>query len=307
MKVLVLSGGTSDEREVSIRSGKNVIKALTVAGYEVTNLDPKIAKNNELKKACQIADIVFIALHGKGGEDGSLQKKLEQWNTKYTGSSVVSSKNCIDKAIMRRIAENAQITIAAGEYVTGNNYLKSKLINAPYVLKPVIGGSSIDTFVVRKPNKAPIADIELALAKYGKMLIEELIEGTEITVGVLGKKALPVIEIIPPHNQEFDYKNKYNGKTQELCPPQNVSKNIQKKAQQEAEKLHVLFGCRDMSRADFIVKHDGALVLIDINTVPGLTEQSLLPKAAATAGITMTELVTKLVTLAKLHKPTLSQ
>jgi D-alanine-D-alanine ligase len=92
-----------------------------------------------------------------------------------------------------------------------------------------------------------------------------------------------------------------------LCPPQNVTKNIQKKAQQEAEKLHVLFGCKDMSRSDFIIREDGTLVLLDINTVPGLTEQSLLPKAAATAGITMAELVTKLVALAKQHKPTLSQ
>ncbi len=305
MKVLVLSGGISDEREVSLRSGKNVTKALISAGYDATNLDPKIITGSELKKACQSSDVVFIALHGKGGEDGSLQKKLETWNVRYIGSDPASSKNCIDKASMRRIAKAAEFVIADGEYVTINSFKSSKLLKAPYVIKPIVGGSSIDTFVVRKPARAPIAEIEHALVKYGKMLVEELIEGVEITVGVLGKKALPVIEIIPPHNQEFDYKNKYNGKTQELCPPQNVAKDVQKRAQQEAEKLHTLFGCRDMSRSDYIIRADGSLVLLDINTVPGLTEQSLLPKAAATAGVTMDELVTKLVALAKQHKPAL--
>ena len=307
MNILVLSGGRSDERDVSIRSGKNVVNALQEAGYNAASIDPKLVTTAELKKACQCSDVVFIALHGKGGEDGSLQKKLDSWNVTYTGSGANSSKNCMDKAVMRRTASAAQFTIARGQYVTLQSFKNSKLTSAPYVLKPIIGGSSIDTFVVRKPAKAPIEDIERALAKYGKMLLEELIEGVEITVGVLGKRALPVIEIIPPHNQEFDYKNKYNGKTQELCPPENVSKAIQKKAQVEAKKLHTLFDCADMSRTDFIIRNDGSLVLLDINTVPGLTEQSLLPKAAATAGIPMPALVTKLVELAKQHKLTLSQ
>lgn len=305
MKVLVLSGGDSDERDVSIRSGKNVAIALRDAGYEVAAIDPKLVTGAELKKACTENDTVFIALHGMGGEDGSLQKKLDRWGVIYTGSGAASSKKCIDKAVMRRIARTANIAIAEGAYVTIDSFAKNKLITKPYVLKPIIGGSSIDTFVVRKPARAPIDDIEKALSKYGKMLLEELIDGVEITVGVLGKKSLPVIEIIPPHNQEFDYKNKYNGKTQELCPPQNVSEAIQKKAQAEAKKLHTLFACADMSRTDFIVRTDGSLILLDINTVPGLTEQSLLPKAAATAGITMPQLVTKLVVLANQHKPKL--
>jgi D-alanine-D-alanine ligase len=130
------------------------------------------------------------------------------------------------------------------------------------------------------------------------MLLEQLVEGVEIAVPVLDNHALPVIEIIPPSGGEFDYENKYNGASQELCPPQHVTQSVQHRAQQLAEKIHSLCGCRDYSRTDMIVRPDGSLTVLETNTIPGMTEQSLFPKAAAVAGLSMAELCTQLVELA---------
>ena len=295
MKVVVLCGGTSDEREVSLRSGANVERALTKAGHAVAVADPKLISLSELHDVCRANDVVFIALHGKGGEDGSLQQMLEDWHVPYVGSDSKSSELCISKKNMRNLATKNDFTIPSGAVVSFEQYEQDSLTKKPYVIKPDIGGSSIDTFIVRNPEKFDANTLRQVFEKYGNMILEELITGTEITVGVLGTEPLPVIEIIPPQNQEFDYENKYNGQTQELCPPVHVSEIDQKAAQELAIRTHKIFGCRHMSRSDFILTPTGELYFLDINTIPGLTEQSLLPKAARQAGLDMPALVNSLV------------
>ena len=290
-KVLVLLGGTSDEREISFRSGAAVTAALRAAGHSVEEIDPSSGLNHE---KVATADIIFPVLHGTGGEDGQIQKELEDMGVPYVGSGVESSELCFDKWVYKQFLQTHDIPTPNGQLLDETSFWASPFSKNKFVLKPNDGGSSVDTYIHRG-GEVPAETISDIYSRHPKMLLEELIEGTEITIGVLVDEPLPVIEIIPPESGEFDYENKYNGKTQELCPPQNVSEDIQAKAKELALRVHKLCGCRDFSRTDMMVTPLGELWILETNTIPGLTEQSLLPKAAATAGISMTELCDRLV------------
>lgn len=291
-RVVVLCGGSSSEREVSLRSGSAVAEALKTAGYEVVVLDPATASFEEMVDA----DVVFPVLHGAGGEDGSLQAQLEKRGVRYVGSDADASHLCFDKWTYRHVITDAGLPMAEGALVQTDTFTGHPLARQPYVLKPVGGGSSIDTFIVRDPSEAPENAIHKTFERHPNMLLERLILGTELTVGVLGDEALPVIEIIPPSDGEFDYENKYNGKTQELCPPVHVSATVQEQAQELAKKAHLFTGCRDFSRTDIIVEATtGKLYLLETNTIPGMTPQSLFPKMAQAAGVAMPELCKQLV------------
>ena len=231
-------------------------------------------------------------MHGENCEDGVIQTELEKLGFKYLGADSKVSKLCFDKVIFKEAANKLGILLPKDEIVDKKTFFNSKLIKSPFVLKPIDGGSSIDTFIVRDISKIP-KDITNALNKHSKMLLEELIDGDEITVPVLDGSALPVIEIIPPKSQEFDYENKYNGQTQELCPPKNVTVKLQKQAQKIAETLHKGLGVRHLSRSDFIVAKDAKVYTLELNTIPGMTNQSLYPKSAKAAGISMKELVNR--------------
>lgn len=292
-RVLVLSGGDSDEREVSLRSGNAVAAALQTAGYDVLS-----AEARDVESSLTGVDVVFPALHGKGGEDGQIQRLLEDRNVVYVGSDSAVSELCFDKWRWRSLVGQHSVPLASGALVTIDDIHDQPLIKQPFVLKPFDGGSSIDTFIVRDPPDADWQQIELSFTRHPKMLIEALAPGIEITIGVLGETVLPVIEIVPPESGEFDYENKYNGATRELCPPENIDYHVQQAAQELAVKIHKLCGCRDMSRTDMIVADDNSLTVLETNTIPGLTEQSLLPKAAAAAGLSMSELCDQLVKLA---------
>jgi D-alanine-D-alanine ligase len=298
--VIVLAGGTSDEREVSLRSGKAVAAALEKGGYKVTLSDPADGLNVMLPQL-QKADVVFPVLHGAGGEDGTLQKFLEEHKLTYVGSDRWASATCFDKAGYTKLLKKHRIIVPATEEVTEKQFKDSPLSKKPFVLKPNDGGSSIDTFIIRDPANLDSSAIKQAFSRHDKMLLQELIQGVEITVAILGSQALPVIEIIPPAGGEFDYENKYNGQTRELCPPQHVSKENQQKAQALAKGIHDLTGCRDLSRTDIIITADNTLYVLETNTIPGLTEESLVPKAAAVSGISMLSLCAKLVMSANLH------
>lgn len=294
-RVVVLCGGSSNEREVSLRSGSAVAEALETAGYEVVVLDPASSSFDEMVDG----DVVFPVLHGAGGEDGSLQAQLEKRGVRYVGSDADASHLCFDKWTYRHVIIDAGLPMAEGAMVHADTFTGHPLTRQPYVLKPVSGGSSIDTFIVRDPSEAPETAIHEAFDRHSNMLLERLISGTELTVGVLGDEALPVIEIIPPGSGEFDYENKYNGKTQELCPPEHVGAIVQKQAQELAKQAHVFTGCRDFSRTDILVETaTGKLYLLETNTIPGLTTQSLFPKMAQTAGVAMPELCKQLVEMA---------
>ncbi|HSX29360.1 MAG TPA: D-alanine--D-alanine ligase [Candidatus Saccharimonadales bacterium] len=302
-KIVVLCGGSSPERAVSLRSGASVAAALTAAGHDVRIIDPK----NGLQRhgiALEQADVVFPVLHGAGGEDGTIQQMLEAITVPFVGSSSTASALCFDKERTKRRLKDAGITVPPGEVVTLTTMWESPLATAPFVLKPVTGGSSIDTFIVRNVKTADKKAIDKALQSHKHMLLEALIEGTELTVGVLGETALPPVEIVPPEGGEFDYDNKYNGKTVELCPPVHITPGEQWKVQKLAVRIHHALGCRDLSRTDFILDNAGTFYALEINTLPGMTDQSLVPKEAAAAGIPMTQLVDTLVAmaLARAHK-----
>jgi D-alanine-D-alanine ligase len=291
--VTVLCGGTSAEREVSLRSGAAVAEALKAAGYEVTVLDPAVSSLDKMT-AC---DAVFPALHGTGGEDGAIQSALEEANARYVGSDSTASRLCFDKWQYRQHITAAGLLMPEGALVQAQTYHEHRLAAQPYVLKPVAGGSSIDTFIIRDPEHPPHGIAEV-FTRYPTMLMEQLIVGTELTVGVLNNQALPVIEIIPPKDSEFDYTNKYNGATRELVPPKHVSGDLQRRAQALALQAHQFTGCRDLSRTDIMLNKKGQLYVLETNTLPGLTNQSLLPKAARAAGLDMPALCKQLVEMA---------
>jgi D-alanine-D-alanine ligase len=282
MKLLILLGGASNEREVSLRSGKAVSDALKAAGHEVLEYDPKDGFVG-LASFVGKVDCVFPILHGKGGEDGEVQAELEKLGFKYLGADSRASKLCYDKVEFKKILNKLSILTPKGEVVSEESIKTSAIIDRPYVLK-----QSYDPKVFKN---------------YKRMLLEELIEGTEITVSILGDSSLPVIEIIPPEGKEFDYENKYNGATQEICPPENVSENIQQAAQKLAELIHKEVGVRHLSRTDIIIDKEDKLWVLELNTIPGLTFQSLFPKAAKTSGISFEDLVQKFLDLTLEQNP----
>jgi D-alanine-D-alanine ligase len=290
MQYIVLGGGISPESEVSKRSAAAVQSALEALGHTVTLIDPKTTPADTIMNAAKGSDGVFPILHGLGGEDGSIQQQLEAHHIPYFGPSFRSCQTTYDKVIFKKILEENAISTPKWNEITSEQLADEPLAQAPFVLKPIDGGSSIDTFIIRTLPFDP-APLQEALGRYGSMLIEELIIGSEITVGILEDTALPVVEIIPPQDKEFDYENKYNGETAELCPPQNVSVELQAKAQALALEVHNATACRHISRTDILIDEQGELYVIDTNTIPGLTSQSLYPKAAAAAGYDWTALV----------------
>ena len=292
MKILVLLGDNSPEREVSLRSGRAVADALRAGGHEVTQYDPANGYNG-LKQFVGKVDCVFPILHGVGGEDGTIQEELEKLKFKYLGSDSKVSQLCFNKTEFKKILDKSSILTPKWEVVTKDTVKQSRFLAQPYVLKPIEGGSTIDMQIVRKPKNNHYD--EQIFDKYEQMLMEELIEGDEITVSILGDAALPVIEIIPPEGQEFDYKNKYNGKSQELCPPKNISVDKQVEAQRLTERIHDKAGARHLSRTDIIITPASEVYVLEINTIPGMSSQSLYPKAAQQAGLDMVGLVQKFV------------
>ncbi|HET7827880.1 MAG TPA: D-alanine--D-alanine ligase [Candidatus Saccharimonadales bacterium] len=297
MKILVLGGGNSPEREVSLRSAKSVAQAARTAGFAVQELDPAAqpAFYDNLDKDT----IVFPILHGAGGEDGVLQKQLEKRDFAFLGSGSSSSDRCFDKLTTRQELAAAGLPVPAGGLVAEQDYPSHALAHRPHVLKVVHGGSSIGTLIIRDPNIDHSGEVKQIFGLGDDVLIEELIEGTELTVPILDNTALPVIEIVPPPHGEFDYDNKYNGQSQEICPPSSVGQDLQKQARKLAERVHKIMDCRHLSRVDIMLDKDSKLFLLEVNTMPGLTDQSLYPKSAKTAGIEMPSLVRKFADMIK--------
>jgi D-alanine-D-alanine ligase len=297
MNILILGGGDSPERAVSRRSATAVAAAALELGHAVTQLDPH-DDHNRLDDALAVCDLVLPILHGDGGEDGTIQTVIEQAGKPYLGSGVAASRRCFDKGAYKELLVAHNLPTAAYESVTSEEFLASPLIRRPYVLKPLTGGSSLDTFIVRQPLSRPDS-LMAAFDRYPRMLLEELIDGVETTIGVLDNTTLPIVEIIPPEGREFDYENKYNGATAELCPPQHVEEADQDQARQLAESIHQLMDCRHLSRTDIIITPQHQLYVLETNTIPGLTAQSLYPKAAAAAGIGWQQLVGRFIALAQ--------
>lgn len=297
MNILVLGGGDSPEREVSLRSAKAVASAAREAGFNVAEADPadglsildNLAKNT----------IVLPILHGKNGEDGVLQAELEKRDLAYLGSDAKVSAACFDKWQTRQTLLAAGVTMPRAVRVNKDTYKNQPLAKEPHVLKIIHGGSSIGTLIVRDPGNINPEQVKEIFAMENQAVLEELVEGIEITIPILDQTALPPIEVVPPQGGEFDYENKYNGASAELCPPPSLNEEQIKNAQKIAQRVHKAMGCRHLSRVDTIMRSDGSFVVLEINTIPGLTSQSLFPKSAAVAGITMPELIKRFVELIK--------
>ena len=334
MKIAVLCGGVSPERDVSLSTGAQVAKALRLKGHSVALIDsasdiegdpealflsgahdenavirdtaPDLAAllaraeyfGRGVIEACKAADIVFTAMHGGAGEDGTLQAAFDLMGIKYTGSG---SKGCavsMDKTVAKRIMAPVEgvrmprgMTLLRDDY-NGNEegYAASVLdkVGLPMVIKPACGGSSVGVSIVNSEAEL-LPALELALSYEPKAVAEEYIRGREFSVGVLGGRALPAIEI-RPKSGFYDYKNKYqSGCTDEICPA-DIPAEAEREMRAAAVKMHEELGLSAYSRTDFIMTPEGLCYALEANTLPGMTPMSLLPQEAASVGIGFPEL-----------------
>ncbi|MCX6899666.1 MAG: D-alanine--D-alanine ligase [Verrucomicrobia bacterium] len=291
-KVAVLMGGPSAEREVSLRSGAAVSAGLRRAGWRVCDVDVR-GPDFVLEPDTAVA---FLALHGTFGEDGTLQRLLEERGVAYTGCGVQASHDCFDKAISKRIFEAAGVPSARYEVLAASGPRRVTL-PLPVVVKAACQGSSVGVTIVRD---AGALDAALADAfRYGEhAVVEEFVAGRETTVGILGETALPVVEV-RPKSGVYDYKSKYTTGATEYEVPARLSEATTHAMQEVALAAFRAAGCRDYSRVDFLLSQgDERPYVLEINTLPGMTETSLLPKAAAAAGIGFEELCSRMVTMA---------
>ncbi|MBU0998087.1 D-alanine--D-alanine ligase [Patescibacteria group bacterium] len=338
-KIFVLMGGRSPEYEISLISGKEVVRNLDNKKFNVLPVIVSrdsgtwklVSPNNLLnaenpldlkgtKKEFQVRQakkilslrsiemnekpIVFIAMHGPFGEDGTIQGMLELSGLKYTGSGVLASALGMDKIMFRKVLEKENVPIPKyivlkkGEKIIN---IDKKIGKYPYFIKPSNQGSSVGSSIAK--NKEELnKSINEAFKFSNPILIDEYLKGKEVTCGLLGNDnplALPIVEIIPKKSVFFDYKSKYYEGGAEEIVPARISKKLTKQIQDVSIKVHKILGCRGFSRVDFIIKDNKNPMVLEINTIPGLTSISLLPKAAKAAGISYKKLLEKIIKYAE--------
>ena len=289
-------GGKSAEHNVSLASGNQVLKHLDCEKYIPSKLVIKKDGSFDFSISdLKNLDIVFIALHGPGGEDGVIQGFLESLGIKYTGSGVLASAIGMNKKVSKTIWKSKGLPIVPFRIVS--SIANCERTNPPFVLKPASQGSSFGVSIVE--NKAQIEKaFKDAAASGNEVMLEPYIKGTEITVGVLGNEkpfALPVIEIVPK-TKFFDYEAKYTPGMSEEIVPARISKLLTIQAQKLAIKAFTALGCRGFARVDMFIEK-GKILLSEINTIPGLTKNSLLPKAAKASGISFSDLIDRIINL----------
>jgi len=289
MKIGVLYGGWSSEREISILSGKRVASALRNRGYEVLEIDvgqdiAEVLSKNKI-------DIAYVMLHGKPGEDGTIQGLLETLGIPYTGSDVLASSLAINKVIAKKVFQFSGIPTPEFKYPVNKDEIP---LDLPYLIKPVSEGSSVGMTIVREKEQHEKA-VSVA-NEYGDCFAEKFINGKEITIGILGELALPILELIPK-KEFYDYEAKYTKGMTEFIIPARLSEDISKMSKNLALKAHRALGCRDFSRVDFIVDESNVFV-IEVNTIPGMTELSDIPAEAKAMGMGYDELVERILKLA---------
>jgi D-alanine-D-alanine ligase len=336
MKLCILLGGPSAEREVSLQSGFGMARALASRGHDVTILDPATGRAMRLEEfhadppktehptakelgefsqgnivleslmsnAVREAEIVVLGLHGVPGEDGLIQSVLELQNKRYTGSNARSSALCIDKHYTKVILEHAGIRVPRGTIVAQSDHPQQRhaaweLANLefgfPLVIKPNDQGSTVGLTILREASQDAFnRAVDLALEYSTKALIEEFIEGRELTVSILGREALPVLEI-ETKDGFYDYHHKYTpGMSFHTCPA-NLPSELASGIQANALKAFEACGCRGYGRVDFRLHPDGRYYCLEINTLPGMTSTSLIPDAAKAAGISFENLCERIV------------
>lgn len=326
LKIALVLGGTSPERDVSKSSGQSVYKALLSLGCNPILIDPAYGINQPKDKSIFFAhednleisninyvravnsklfdnvDIAFLALHGKWGEDGTIQSLLELRGVKYTGSKVLASALAMDKIMSKILFQHYGVVTPTWITIENNHndYLKliekikSKL-GFPCVVKPNDQGSTVGITICKAEDELPSA-FDLAKSYSTRILVEEFINGRELTVAVLDNKPLPVLEIKPKHNV-YDYECKYTSGMSEYEVPAKIPEDVAKQIQAQALAAHISLGCEVYSRADFRLSNELKPYCLEVNTLPGMTSTSLVPKMAKAIGISFEELIEKIITL----------
>ncbi|KYK75632.1 D-alanine--D-alanine ligase [Aggregatibacter actinomycetemcomitans serotype e str. SA2149] len=298
-KIAVLLGGTSAEREVSLNSGEAVLNALRKQGYDAHPIDPKTFPVATLKE--QGFDRVFNILHGRGGEDGTMQGLLEQIGIPYTGCGVMTSALTMDKMRTKMLWKAFGLPVAEMEIVTTENRVNLnpesvvKKLGLPLMVKPSLEGSSVGLTKVKAVDELESA-VDFALKFDNTVLIEEWLAGDEFTVPVLDNEVLPSIKIVP-EGEFYDYDAKYiSDNTQYFCPA-GLSEEREQELRRLVKQAYDVVGCRGWSRIDVMADAEGKFRLVEVNTNPGMTSHSLFPKSAATVGYSFAQLVEKILEL----------
>jgi D-alanine-D-alanine ligase len=300
IKVGVFGGGVSCEREISLISAKEAFSALERKGIKATLVDIFTRDKEKIKKLIlsEGIDLAFIALHGEFGEDGKIQEILEELAIPYTGSGPLASYLAMDKISSKQIFLKEGISTARFVIWENDKFL-SKNIKYPTVVKPYFAGSSLGVSIVWQEHELKGA-IEKALSIQDKIILEDYIDGRELTVGILGEKPLAVIEIVPKKGY-FDFSSKYSDGLTEFIAPAKLEEDIYRKVQEIGLKAHQALGCRNFSRVDIRLDKSNIPYVLEVNSIPGLTSHSLLPLSAKCCGIGFDDLMLEMVSLA-LHE-----
>ncbi|SOB60862.1 D-alanine--D-alanine ligase [Pseudodesulfovibrio profundus] len=297
MHVILIAGGWSDEREVSLSGAKKIHEALEELGHTVTFFDPAEDFKNLLTIA-RTAEFAFINLHGTPGEDGLIQAILDKAGCPYQGAGAAASYLALNKAASKEIFEDRNLNTPNWQLVTPTQGRQAQLkLDLPVFVKPNKGGSSLGMSLVKEAKDFPAA-LDKVFAMCQSALVEEFIPGVELTCGILGEEPLPLVMITPRDDSEFfDYENKYAADgAEEICPAP-VDDSVTKSIQAQMRTAHEALGLTGYSRGDFIMTPDGEFYLLEVNTLPGMTPTSLLPRAAAAIGLSFTDLIARLMEL----------
>jgi D-alanine-D-alanine ligase len=306
--ILVVQGGVSSEREISLKTGKACTKALKELKYKIISFDPANKNLSKIKQYVKKVDLIFNALHGRDGEDGIAQSYFEYFKIPYTHSGIISSMNAMDKIISKKIFKKNNLLTANYISLNSVNYkiylgkkeLRNLNFNYPIIVKPSNEGSSIGVEICKNFNQLKTSVVKL-IKNYKSLIVEKYIAGQEIQVAVINGKALGAIELKPKRNF-YDYKAKYSKSalTKHIMPA-NISKNNYNKVLKLAEKAHKVLNCKGVTRSDFKF-FNNKFYLLEINTQPGMTDLSLVPEIAKYAGVTFKELVKKIIDDATINR-----
>ncbi len=291
MNILLITGGLSSERKVSLMSSKEVLKVLKKNGYKTTVYD---LKNGylKIKKIVKDFDVLFPCLHGEEGEGGELHKYLKTLKKPIVGTTNYQGlKNAWYKIPFKKFCDKNKILTPKWKIIKNKKDILA--FGFPCVLKASSGGSSKEVFILK--TKKDLNNISL---KFINFFVEEYIQGKEITVGVLDNQALPIIKIIPPKNEWFSYKNKYTRRTQEIINPKDINPLIKKQLQSITLNIHRSFNLGSYSRIDFILDNKNNPLVLEVNTIPGLTKNSLFPRMVKSTGLSFDGFVDLLIKLA---------
>lgn len=300
-KVAVLMGGLSGEREVSLRSGRAVAEGLRRKGYDIVEIDVDSSLPEKLR--AEKAEVAFIVLHGKYGEDGVVQGCLEMMQIPYTGSGLLSSAISMDKILCKRMLQERGFLTPAFSYFDKNyssvqNFLENFSISYPVIVKPSREGSTLGITIVKNRSELE-KSISSALEFDSRILVEEFIQGREVTAGILNGEPLPIIEVVPKSGF-YDFHSKYTKGATEYLVPAPLSAALTKEIQTITSEIYQELGCEGVARADYMIDSSERIFFLEINTIPGMTETSLIPKAAAEQKISFEDLVEKILDSARL-------